>query len=588
METLEFAIYLVCAESDVSQEHFRKMFTSKGVEKQFLKYLGDDKRLVDIDVLMSFILETTNYKEVDEERLEKIQQAFITNFGRDCTTVGYEEFKKIIPCKDDFFARRLFQMFDCDQSNSISISEFCETVNAFYSEGEDSKLEFLFYIYDTNQDGRLHKENFHQVMQACMKESGMKLDQEQLSSLAEVLFEDGLKEGKDSMSLQDFKDQLHRQEGLINNLNTIIDKLIIPEKVTKSKSLGDKILAAERMRYLSWEYWTNNTALILTILSLGLMILIIAIQRIVHFRHMTMASGFPDLFTLVARASGKNLVALSVIVILLVLRNSITFLRAWGLGRYLPLDNNIYLHKVVGVLIFLLGMVHSLCHLLNFAINIQPDPLHYLLINYRYTRGAVPAYNQPPGCVRIIELDHERNNQTEPACSRPDWVDPAIAYDGAWECEVCEAGQAWTYVQWLLTIRPGLFGLVAGLANPTGLGLMLTMIIIFVCSLPFVRRRGHFEIFYFSHYLYLVYYVLMILHSPQFWVWFCPVGIIWLAEMIFRLIHSYMGRGRTYVEEGIILPSKVTNLIIKRPVNFTFNPGDWVFVRIPRYFYKVI
>ena len=121
------------------------------------------------------------------------------------------------------------------------------------------------------------------------------------------------------------------------------------------------------MRYLSWEYWTNNTALILAILGLGLMILILATWRIVHFRHMTMLSGFPDLFTLIARASGKNLVALSVIVILLVLRNSITFLRAWGLGRYLPLDNNIYFHKLVGRIIFAQAWLHTIMHLINFG-----------------------------------------------------------------------------------------------------------------------------------------------------------------------------------------------------------------------------
>ena len=111
---------------------------------------------------------------------------------------------------------------------------------------------------------------------------------------------------------------------------------------------------------------------------------------------------------------------------------------------------------------------------------------------------------------------------------------------------------------------------------------MVTMIIIFTCSLPFVRRRGHFEVFYFSHYLYLLYYVLLILHAPQFYMWFLPIGIIWLGEMVFRLVHSYLGRGRTFIEEGVVLPSKVTNLIIKRPLNFTFSPGDWVFVRIPR------
>ena len=134
----------------------------------------------------------------------------------------------------------------------------------------------------------------------------------------------------------------------------------------------------------------------------------------------------------------------------------------------------------------------------------------------------------------------------------------------------------------MLTVKPGLFGLLGGVANPTGVGLLAIMIIMFICSLPFVRRTGHFEVFYFTHYLYVLYYVLLILHAPEFWKWFLPVGIIWLGERIFRVCHMFAGKGRTVIEEGIVLPSKVTNLVIKRPSGFNFNPGDWVFVNIPR------
>lgn len=40
-------------------------------------------------------------------------------------------------------------------------------------------------------------------------------------------------------------------------------------------------------------------------------------------------------------------------------------------------------------------------------------------------------------------------------------------------------------------------------------------------------------------------------------------------------------RGKTYVSSGIILPSKVINLVIKRPFHFIYRPGDYVFVNIP-------
>lgn len=41
------------------------------------------------------------------------------------------------------------------------------------------------------------------------------------------------------------------------------------------------------------------------------------------------------------------------------------------------------------------------------------------------------------------------------------------------------------------------------------------------------------------------------------------------------------GHGKTYISSGILLPSKVTHLVIKRPPHFYFRPGDYVFVNIP-------
>lgn len=40
-------------------------------------------------------------------------------------------------------------------------------------------------------------------------------------------------------------------------------------------------------------------------------------------------------------------------------------------------------------------------------------------------------------------------------------------------------------------------------------------------------------------------------------------------------------RGKTYISSGLLLPSKVTHLVIKRPLQFDFHPGDYVFVNIP-------
>jgi hypothetical protein len=139
----------------------------------------------------------------------------------------------------------------------------------------------------------------------------------------------------------------------------------------------------------------------------------------------------------------------------------------------------------------------------------------------------------------------------------------------------------YTLTDWLLTSEPGMFGLVGGVANPTGVALIIILVVICICSQSFVRRGGSFEVFYWTHLLYIPFWVLIIFHGPNFWKWFIVPGILYLFERFFRLATMRSERGKTYISSGILLPSRVTHLVIKRPHNFDFHPGDYVFVNVP-------
>ena len=52
----------------------------------------------------------------------------------------------------------------------------------------------------------------------------------------------------------------------------------------------------------------------------------------------------------------------------------------------------------------------------------------------------------------------------------------------------------WSVAEWLLTPYPGVFGLIKGYANITGVLLIFVLTIIVICSLPHVRRSGHFQV----------------------------------------------------------------------------------------------
>ena len=89
------------------------------------------------------------------------------------------------------------------------------------------------------------------------------------------------------------------------------------------------------------------------------------------------------------------------------------------------------------------------------------------------------------------------------------------------------------------------------------------------------------QVFYFSHLLYYAYWILLVFHCPTFWIWILIPGAIFIFFKIYRFLQTLVGSGKTVIQAGLLLPGKVTNLIIERPVRFAFSPGDWIFVKIP-------
>ena len=112
----------------------------------------------------------------------------------------------------------------------------------------------------------------------------------------------------------------------------------------------------------------------------------------------------------------------------------------------------------------------------------------------------------------------------------------------------------------------------------TGSALVLVITIMWVFALSVIRRSRHFELFYFSHLLYVVWFVLAIVHSTSFLFWAGAPLLGFAVERVLRL----GARGRkTVVTEAQALRSGVTRLELEPPRGFSWSPGDYAFLRIP-------
>ncbi|KPJ03893.1 NADPH oxidase 5 [Papilio xuthus] len=515
VEQVESVAYALCGDGPVCPSAFTRILRNKVVTKKLFRVVDtDDDGYVTAEDVMEFIASISSSRPrvgIDKPSVDRLEQLFRDTAG-DQKEITRDQFKKIVVSKNPFFTERVFQIFDEDDSGSISHHEFIAAVHRFGHQTPDDKIKFLFRVYDLDGDGLIQHRELQHVMRACMEENGMSFSDEQLLQLTAAMFEDADTERRGAITYEALRDQLSKHGGLLENLSISIDRWLVPPPPDPQSTSWLRRLYSMKPHQLSWPYIKNNQVFLGYLALFFLINLALFAARCVEYRN---ANGF----VMFARACGQCLNFNCSWVLVLMLRRCITALRGRGLGSALPLDHHVYLHKLTGVLIVLYSILHTIMHLCNFSLIVVNDPV----LN--------------------------ANNYT------------------VWE--------------WVGTTRPGMFGLVGGVANPTGLALVVVLAILSTCSRPAVRRGGSFEIFYWTHLLYIPFWILVIFHAPNFWKWFILPGTIYIIERIMRLTWMRSEIGKTYISSGILLPSRVTHLVIRRPPLFDFHAGDYVFVNVP-------
>jgi predicted ferric reductase len=133
-------------------------------------------------------------------------------------------------------------------------------------------------------------------------------------------------------------------------------------------------------------------------------------------------------------------------------------------------------------------------------------------------------------------------------------------------------------VNWATT-TPGLWAsFSAGTAGWTGLALLGVFGVIWVFSRPSVRASKHFELFYWTHLLYIVWFALALVHGPVFWMW---AGVPLAIFAVDRLLRLFRSVPRTEVYGCEPLASGVTKLTLERPEGFRYRAGDYLYLKLP-------
>uniref|UniRef100_A0A3B4T5F8 NADPH oxidase 5 n=1 Tax=Seriola dumerili TaxID=41447 RepID=A0A3B4T5F8_SERDU len=453
----------------------------------------------------------------DARWLEWVTKQFESIAGDD-KEIDLDEFKTALKVKESFFAERFFALFDSDGSSSISLDELLKALDLLIHGSETDKLKFLFQVYDV--DGQYLKVQ-HRDRSACnafwflVSAGSGSIDPDELRTVLKSC----LRESAISLpeeKLDDLTLALFESADKDNSGSITFEELKAELETFPEVMENLTISAANWLKPPDLDQKKRQTP-----------------------RYLTRAywhNNSRKLLFLCVYACLSLLLFMGAV--LHHSQGGAWFMVAKGCGQCLNFNCTF-----VMVL-----MLRRCLTWLRATWVVRVLPLDQNILLHQIVGYAILCYTLVHTTAHIFNF-----------------------------VQLSESSEfsLWEY---LLTTRPGI-GWVKGTASVTGVILQVVICLMVLCSSTFVRRSGHFEVFYWSHLSYVWVWSLLMVHCANFWKWFLVPGLVFLLEKIVGIAVSRMGG--LYIVEVNLLPSKVTHLVIKRPQFFHFKPGDYVYINIP-------
>ena len=527
------------------------------------------------------------FTKKDRQRLlENFFKSVFREGGQSTVSVG-ETRKDILECeltreefadamslkKDSLFVDQMFQLIDQDGNGFISFREFLDMIVIFAKGSPDDKIKLMFDMYDVDKSGRLSRGEFKKMLKAMMELVNATVTPDQMDQLIDSMFTAAGFQNKEELTLEDFNVLLrdHKEELSSAHLNVKgfdVPDVQMPEKPstegeavpsryraretapararrtvlrayagkgdakkpeTSKQSFHDiptvqRRLASTKIgRYFAiFKRYVENYRLHIFWLSLFFWITIgIFVERAYYYSVEREFAGLRRIAgygVTITRGAASGMMWTYSVLLITMARNFITYLRETIFNNYIPFDAYISFHKIVALTGLGFTIMHCIGHGINFY-HISTQTANDLTCIFR-------------------EVYHRTHTLPQ-------------------------------FTFWLFLTMTGFSAFI----------LTLVTVIIFVFATQYARRYT-FQAFWFTHHLYIAFYILMFLHGsgrlvqdPLFGNFFLGPGIVYAIDQIISISRR---RQELAVIRADILPSLVIGIYFKRPYNFDYKAGQWV------------
>ncbi|KAH7421543.1 hypothetical protein KP509_13G063000 [Ceratopteris richardii] len=130
--------------------------------------------------------------------------------------------------KENFFADRLFEVFDVKGAGQLDFGEFVRGLSIFHPDSsEEEKIDFAFKLYDFRGSGHIGREEVKLMLVASMAESDMELSDEVIEAILDKTFADADMNRDGKIDREEWRNFVCRNPALIKMMTLPYLKYVV-------------------------------------------------------------------------------------------------------------------------------------------------------------------------------------------------------------------------------------------------------------------------------------------------------------------------------------------------------------------------
>ncbi|KAL4318758.1 hypothetical protein GQ457_18G001750 [Hibiscus cannabinus] len=398
----------------------------------------------------------------------------------------------------------------------------------------DARLQIFFDMADSNEDGRVTREEVQELIMLSASANKLSKLKEQAEEYASLIMEELDPENFGYIELWQLETLLLQRDTYMNYSRPLSTASVGWSQNLSSlrpKSMFRRVCF--KLRCLLLENWRRGWILLLWMMAMATLF----VWKFMQYRNRA-AFQVMGYCLCTAKGAAETLKLNMALILLPVCRNTLTWLRSTKARSFVPFDDSINFHKTIACAIAIGVLVHAGNHLACDFIRLTDAPPEIFdLIASDFSHGKQPAYTE---------------------------------------------------------LLIGILG-VTGIAMVIFMSIAFILATshfrknILRFPAPFNRLTG-FNAFWYSHHLLGLVYILLVIHGTflflahkwyqkSTWMYICVPLLLYIGERSVRTSRSEHYSVKIF--KVSVLPGNVFSIVMSKPQGFKYKSGQYIFLQCP-------